>query len=54
MESLKFIVTKSVAKYKAQKGIKEIDVKQNSQNRKKLLCLCLCETGAVSDKFANG
>jgi hypothetical protein len=29
MESLKFLETMSVAEFKAQKGVKKIDVKQN-------------------------
>ena len=53
MESLKFIETMSVAEFKAQKEVKKIDVKQNPQTGK---CFFVygCETGAVSDKFANG
>ena len=53
MESLKFIETMSVAEFKAQKEVKKIDVKQNLQTGK---CFFVygCETGAVSDKFANG
>ena len=43
----------SVAEFKAQKEVKKIDVKQNPQTGK---CFFVygCETGAVSDKFANG
>ena len=53
MESLKFLETMSVAEFKAQKGVEKIDVKQNPQTGK---CFFVygCETGAVSDKFANG
>ena len=53
MESLKFIETMSVAEFKAQKGVKKIDVKQNPQTEK---CFFVygCETGAVRDKFTNG
>ena len=53
MESLKFIETMSVAEFKAQKEVKKINVKQNPQTGK---CFFVygCETGAVSDKFANG
>ena len=53
MEGLKFIETMSVAEFKAQKEVKKINVKQNPQTGK---CFFVygCETGAVSDKFANG
>lgn len=53
MERLKFLATMTVAEFKALKGVKNIEVKHNS-NTGKCFFVYGFETGAVSGKFTNG